>query len=187
MNKLLCIILLSPLFCKSQDHDSLKTELKMILLNSMDSSFIAFVFTSADDLNSDTSFLLTKCISLDSLKSHEYKYEYQTPFEAPITSIENFYDLPGIKYLSCEDLVAFLQYAKMKFIIPEYGYMTHRKSEKELEIDEKYGLAIWNLGCVYQSSTEGYLRSAYRLLDLKNGLGWYERYKEELESINVKK
>lgn len=185
MKKLLFLLVLISFQSKSQD--SLKTELQMILLNSTDSSFIAYVFTSAEDFNSEPSFMLQKQISLDLLKSHDYKYEYQIPFEPPIDSIKDFYKYPEIKYLSCDELVPFLQYANMKFIIPIYGYITHHKSEKELEIDEKYGFIIWNLGCVYDSSISGYVRSVYRLLDLKNGIGWWGKYREEYKNQSTGK
>nr|WP_294861322.1 hypothetical protein [uncultured Fluviicola sp.] len=180
MKKFLFLIMIISFQGKSQD--SLKTELQMILLNSMDSSFVAYVFTSMDDFKSDSSFMFLKQISLDSLKSHVYKYEYLTPFEAPITTMKNFYDFPEIKFISCDELVPFLKYTNIRFIIPEYGY-ANSPLTKEHEINEKYGIVNWNLGCVYQSSTEGYLQSVYRLLDLKNGLGWREKYKDELHQL----
>ncbi|WP_430402200.1 hypothetical protein [Fluviicola sp.] len=179
MKKLLCLLILLPFYGKPQD--SLKTELQMILLNSADSSLVAYAFTTLENFIENPSFVdSSNHVILDSILTKGYKFEFDYPFYESRFESDSSYAKPFIKYLSCADLGTFLRKSNMRFYLIHYGYASHSNYP---ELTEKYGIQVMNMGCIVDSSYGKYIGASGRLLNIRNGVGWYNQYIEDYRKL----
>lgn len=183
MSKLLVVFLLLPFFSKSQDDDSLKNELQMIILNTSDNSLVAYAFVNSEDFDSSITYINSNnLLILDSLLTKKMKFEYDLPYYPPFVNLDSSYSKPLISYISSDDISLFLKKSNIVFYIPHAGYLGYPNSK---ELTEKYGIEIINEGCMPSFSTYGGdLTKIYRLLDIRNGLGWHDKYVEERNKLN---
>lgn len=183
MKRLLYLLILLPFYGKSQD--SLKTELQLILLNSTDSSLVAYAFTTSENFIPNPGFVdSNNYIILDSILTKGYKFEFDYPFYRPRFAPDSAYAKPFVKYLSSTDLVPFLRKSQMRFFLIHYGSVCFSNHD---ELTEKYGIEVMNMGCVKDSSYGKYIGATGSLLNIRNGVGWYDQYMEDYRKIIEKK
>lgn len=179
MGKLLFLIVFISFQSKSQD--SLKTELQMILLNSADSSLVAYAFTYPEDFNSNLTFVdSNNHIILDSLLKMDYHFEYDYPFFAPRFEPDSSYAKPFIKYLLSSDIGSFLRQSDLRFYFVHYGNVAYKNID---ELSVKYGLEVMNMGCLRDHRADRYMSAVENLLNARNGIGWIDLYHQELREM----
>ncbi len=179
MKRVLYFLFLIPLSCHAQD--SLKTELQMILLNSADSSLVAYAFTYPEDFNSNLTFVdSNNHIILDSLLKMDYHFEYDYPFFSPRFEPDSSYAKPFIKYLSSSDIGSFLRQSHLRFYLVHYGNVAYKNID---ELSVKYGLEVMNMGCVRDHRADRYMFAVENLLNARNGIGWMDQYHKELREM----
>jgi hypothetical protein len=179
MKKLFCLLILLPFYGKSQD--SLKTELQLILLNSTDSSLVAYAFTTSDNFIVAPDFVdSNNYVILDSILTKGYKFEYDHPLYGSRFEPDSSYAKPFVKYLSYADLGTFLRKSDMCFYVIHFSSICFSHHD---ELTEKYGIEVLNMGCVVNSSYEKYTEASGYLLNIRNGVGWYDQYLEDYRKL----
>lgn len=157
----------------------------MILLNSADSSLVAYAFTTSENFIENPGFVdSSNYVILDSILERGYKFEFDYPFYGPRFEPDSSYAKPFVKYLSCTDLGTFLRKSHMHFYLIHYGSVCFSNYD---ELTEKYGIEVMNMGCVKDSTYKKYISASGWLLNIRNGFDWYNQYMEDYRKLIEKK
>lgn len=88
-------------------------------------------------------------------------------------------EISQILFLSDEQSSYLLNKLPYQFVVIVYGY--HPRVPFE-EIQKKYAAYFWPMGCVYDSTYDDLMKVSRKYLELRNGVGWYQKMMKEDET-----
>lgn len=157
------------------------TEPEILIFNAEDSLFLAkgYKAKASDSVNLKSEFNNdTLNFIFESYSNFEFTYPIDSTFR-----LEK--DAKNI-YLSKDHSRQFLKNSNLIYTVSKYGLMQPMKNEK---LEEKYGVEYVSAGCVYDPTEIQRLYAKYvaRILLLRNGEDWENRYQADLKKRKYRK